>query len=432
MTTSPKPTRRTALTAAAGLPLSLLAGPPAFARRDDRPKVALIGCGGQGRGDAQNATRFGPVVAVCDVDKDHAAQAAKQFKTDRVYADFRQLLEKEKDVSVVVNATPDHWHTLANIACVRAGKDVYAEKPLTLTIDEGKRLAAEVKKHGRVLQTGSQQRSDGNFRKAVVAVRAGRLGKLSAVTSTLPAGKHGGPFKPSPVPPGLDWDFWQGQAPAAEYVKERCHVDFRFWLEYSGGTLTDWGAHHNDIVLWAVNKPGPVAVEGKRLLDPVPGGYTTPAEYDITFTYADGLRHRCNSTTASSIFGGTQKARTRSETAHGIRFEGADGWLFVTRGKLEASKPEVLADLPDPASAGVYVSDDHMKNFFDCVKTRKAPICDAQTGHRSVSVCHLGGIALRLGRKLAWDPAKEEFVGDKEANGMLAREQRKPWTYDLV
>ena len=429
---SPRIDRRIALKAAAGLPLSLLAGPPAFARRDDKPKIALVGCGGMGRGDAQNAGRFGTVVAVCDVDAGHAAEAAKQFKTDRVYADFRKLLEKEKDVSVVVNATPDHWHTLVNIAAVRAGKDVYGEKPLTLTIDEGKRLVAEVKKHGRVFQTGSQQRSDGQFRKAVVAVRAGRLGKLTSVTSTLPAGLTGGPFQPSPVPPGLDWEMWQGQAPAADYVKERCHVNFRFWLEYSGGTITDWGAHHNDIVRWALNQPGPVAVEGKRLSDPVPGGHTTPAEYDVTFTWADGLTHHCQSTTASSIFGSTAKAKTRTETAHGVKFEGTDGWLFVTRGKLEASRPEILADLPDPAKLGVYVSNDHMGNFFECVKTRKAPIAEAAEGHRSVTVCHLGGIALRLGRKLSWDPAKEEFAGDKEANGMVAREQRKPWTYDAV
>ncbi|MBX9625126.1 MAG: Gfo/Idh/MocA family oxidoreductase [Gemmataceae bacterium] len=432
MPTSPKMTRRAALTAAAGLPLSLVAGPPAFARRDDKPKIALVGCGGMGVGDAKFSAPYGTVVAVCDVDAGHAGKAANEFKTDRVYADFRKLLEKEKDVGVVINATPDHWHTLVNIAAVRAGKDVYAEKPLTLTVDEGKRLVAEVRKHKRVLQTGSQQRSEATFRQAVTAVRAGRLGKLTAVTSTLPAGLNAGPFKPSPVPAGLAWDMWQGQAPAAEYVKERCHVNFRFWLEYSGGTLTDWGAHHNDIVRWALDQPGPVAVEGRRLTDPVPGGYTTPAEYELTFTWADRLKHRCVSTTASSIFGSTAKARTRTETAHGVRFEGADGWLFVTRGKIEASRPDILANLPDPASLGVYVSPGHVQNFYDCVKSRKDPVCPAEVGHRSATVCHLGGIALRLGRKLAWDPAREEFVGDKEADGMLAREQRKPWTYDAV
>jgi predicted dehydrogenase len=425
--------RRTALKAAA---VGVIAGPPAVARpRDDRPKIALIGCGGMGTGDAMNARRFGTVVAIADVDSNQAAKAVKRIGGEpKVYADFRKLLDEEKEVSVVINGTPDHWHTLVNLAALRRGKDVYSEKPLTLTIDEGKRLVAEVKKTGRVLQTGSQQRSDANFRLACEAVRNGRLGKLTKVTSVLPAGLHGGPFKPSPVPAGLNWDFWQGQAPATEYVKERCHTNFRFWLEYSGGTLTDWGAHHNDIVLWGIGRErsGPVSVQGKRLVDPVPGGYTTPSEYVIEYTYADGLTHVCQSTTASSIFGGEQKARTRTESNHGVRFEGTDGWLFVTRGKLQASNPAILKDPFGKTDTRLYVSNDHMGNFFDCVKTRKAPICEAEIGHRSVSVCHLGGIAIRVGRKLTWNPEAEEFVNDKEANGHVAREQRKPWTYDAM
>lgn len=434
---SPRVSRRIALKfAAASVPAGWLTL-PARAAEDppkpaDRHKIALIGCGGQGRGDTGNARRFGPVVAVCDVDANRAAEASKQFGGATVYTDFRKLLDQQKDVTVVVNGTPDHWHTLVNIAAVKAGKDVYAEKPLTLTIDEGKRLVKAVAEHKRVLQTGSQQRSDPLFRKACLVVRAGRLGKLSTVTSTLPAGYRDGPFKPSAVPAGLDWDMWQGQAPATEYVKERCHTNFRFWLEYSGGTLTDWGAHHNDIVRWATDQLGPATVEGRRLLDPVPGGYTAPSDYEVTFTYADGLVHKCASTSASSIFGATVKAKTRTETAHGVRFEGKDGWLFVTRGKIEASRPDILADGLSAAELKVYVSDEHMTNFFDCVKSRKAPICDAEVGHRSASLCHLAGIAIRLGRKLTWDAAKEEFVGDNEANTYLAREQRKPWTYDMT
>jgi predicted dehydrogenase len=226
---------------------------------------------------------------------------------------------------------------------------------------------------------------------------------------------------------------WQGQTPTTDYVPERCFVNFRFWQEYSGGTLTDWGAHHNDIVRWAVNQLGPKTVEGKRLVEPVPGGYTTPSEYEIKYTYEGGLTHVCQSTTASTIFGGkSDKPVPRSQMDHGVKFEGADGWLFVTRGKIEASKPDILKDKLSADEYQVPVSDDHMANFFDCVKTRKNPICDAETGHRSVTICHLGGIAMKVGRKLTWDADKEEFVGDKKANGHLAREQRKPWSYDSI
>jgi len=433
------PDRRTALKAAAALGLPAWAAdevraadPPKPA--GEKPKIALIGCGGQGRGDAQNATRFGTVVAVCDVDAKRAGEAGKQFGGSKVYTDFRKLLDAEKGVSAVINGTPDHWHTLVNLAAVRAGKDVYGEKPLTLTIDEGKRLVAAVRAAGRVFQTGSQQRSDARFRLACEAVRNGRLGKLTRITTILPAGPNAGPFGPAPVPAGLDWDAWQGQAPAREYVPQRCHLYFRYWLEYSGGTLTDWGAHHNDIALWALglDRGGPVAVAGKRSVEPVPGGYTAPAEYEVEYTYANGVTHRCVSTTGDTIFGSRAKDAKPNRAGNGVRFEGTDGWLFVTRGKLEASKPEILNDKFAAGDVRLPVSNDHMGNFFECVRTRKPPVCDVEIGHRSVTVCHLGGIAIRLGRKLAWDPAKEEFVGDKEANGHLAREQRKPWTYDAV
>jgi predicted dehydrogenase len=423
--------RRTVLKSALGLPFLLGAGWQA----PEKPKIALIGCGGMGNGDATNAKRFGTIAAVCDVDSTRAEATARKHEGAKVYTDFRKLLDTEKEISVVLNGTPDHWHTLINLAALKAGKDVYSEKPLTLTIDEGKRLVAAVKESKRVLQTGTQQRSDKLFRQACLLVRAGRLGKLNLVTSTLPAGLREGPFKTSEVPKGLDWDMWQGQAPATEYVKERCHTNFRFWREYSGGSITDWGAHHNDCVLWSIGKDrtGPTTVEGKRLAEPIPGGYTTVSEYEVTYTYADGLTHLCKSTTASTIFGApSNKPVPRSQMAHGIKFEGADGWLFVTRGKIEASRPEMLKDSLSAEELKVYVSDDHMKNFFDCVESRKTPICEAEIGHRSATVCHLGGIALQLGRKLTWDPVREEFVGDKEANGYVAREQRAKWSYGVV
>jgi predicted dehydrogenase len=400
---------------------------------NERPGIGLVGCGGMGRADAKNAGRFGKVVAVCDVDAKHAGEASKMFGGARVYRDFRKLLE-DKGIDVVINATPDHWHTLVNLAAVKAGKDVYSEKPLTLTIDEGKRLVAAVRKSGRVLQTGSQQRSDARFRLACELVRNGRLGKLTAITTILPAGLNQGPFKPSAAPKGLDWDFYQGQAPWHEYLKERTHLYFRYWLEYSGGTMTDWGAHHNDIALWAMglDRGGPTAVEGKALATPVPGGYTAPSEYEVVYTYANGVRHRCVSTTANTIFGSEARKPKPGELLHGVKFEGPEGWIYVTRGKLEASRPELIKEPLKDRKFPLQVSNDHMGNFFDCVRTRKPPVCDAEVGHRSASLCHLGVIALRLGRKLCWDPAREEFVGDKEAGGYLHREMRKPWTYDMI
>jgi predicted dehydrogenase len=399
----------------------------------DRPSIGLIGCGGMGRGDAKNASRFGKVVAVCDVDAKHAEEASGLLGKAKVYKDFRKLLE-DKKIDAVINATPDHWHTLVNLAALKTGKDVYSEKPLTLTIDEGKRLVKAVRESGRVLQTGSQQRSDARFRLACELVRNGRLGKLTGITTILPAGLNQGPFKPAAVPKELDWDFWQGQAPRHDYVKERAHLYFRYWLDYSGGTMTDWGAHHNDIALWAMglDRSGPTTVEGKALATPVAGGYTAPSEYEVVYTYANGVRHRCISTTANTIFGSPAGKPRPGELLHGVKFEGPEGWIYVTRGKLEASSPELIKEPLKAKKVNLSVSNDHMGNFFDCMRTRKAPICEAEIGHRSVSLCHIGVIAIRLGRKLHWDPVKEEFVRDKEANGHLRREMRKPWTYEMI
>jgi predicted dehydrogenase len=407
------------------------ARPPA---PNDRPNIALVGCGGRGLGIAREAAKRGSVVAVCDVDAGHAEEAAKTFAGAKVYNDFRKVLERE-DVHAVLNATPDHWHTLVNLAAVKAGKDVYSEKPLTLTIDEGKRLVAAVREAKRVLQTGSQQRSDPRFRLACELVRNGRLGKFSQVTTILPAGPNRGPFNKQPVPAQLDWDFWQGQAPQRDYTPERTHLWFRYWLDYSGGTLTDWGAHHNDIALWGLglDRSGPQTVEGKAPVEPVAGGFTAPAEYAVEYTYANGVRHRCVTTTANNIFGGEARPLKEGERYHGVKFEGADGWIYVTRGKIEASRPEILSEpLGDSKKVALYESNDHMGNFFECLKTRKDPVCDVEIGHRAVSVCHLGVIAIRLGRKLTWDPEKERFVNDKEADGYLSREMRKPWTYEML
>ncbi|MGE5193329.1 MAG: Gfo/Idh/MocA family protein [Deltaproteobacteria bacterium] len=400
---------------------------------NDRPGILLVGCGGMGSGDANNASRFGDVVAVCDVDSNRLGEKAEKFKAEAKFTDFRKAIA-HKGVDVVINATPDHWHTLVNIHALRAGKDVYSEKPLTLTIDEGKKLVAVARETKRILQTGSQQRSDARFRLACELVRNGRIGKLQHIVTQLPSGPAAGPFHPKPVPAELDWDFWQGQAPAVEYVPERCHVMFRFWYEYSGGTITDWGAHHNDIAQWAngTERSGPLSVEGKILLDPVPGGYTTAPRYHVEYSYANGVTLTCRAIETETFTGAPARELKETDERNGVRFEGTDGWIFVNRQKIEAGRPEILSQELPASAERLYVSNDHMGNFFDCVRTRKAPICEPEIGHRSVSVCHLGAIALRTGRKLHWDPAKEEFVSDPDANRYVSREMRKPWGYDAV
>lgn len=387
-----------------------------------------------GIADGLAAARFGNLVAVCDVDEAHLARAAARFGREgfapEKYTDFRKVLERN-DVDVIINATPDHWHTLINIGAARAKKHIYAEKPLTLTIDEGKRLIKAVRANKIVLQTGTQQRSDARFRLACELVRNGRLGKLHTVTVYVPAGLRAGPFKPQPVPPGLNWDFWLGQAPNVEYMRERCHGSFRWWFEYAGGPMTDWGAHHNDIVRWALGLDGSVAVEGKVLVGPIPGGYNTPSEFEAELLWPNGVRHIVKTTTADSPFG---EILDPAGQRNGIRFEGTDGWLWVNRGNLSASDDEIyMTPLPDNAIR-LPVSTDHMANFFEAVRARKDPIAPVEEGHKSASVCHLTAIAVRLGRKLNWDPAREKFTGAsaKEANAQLARAMRKPYDYSFV
>ncbi|MBN2315579.1 MAG: Gfo/Idh/MocA family oxidoreductase [Sedimentisphaerales bacterium] len=439
---SPIPSRRNFLKmtglAASSLPFWFINDCAAQGKRErvtplppsERINFALIGCGGQGRGDARNAGRHGQIVAVCDVDAGHLAAAQKDFPGAKGYADFRELLERD-DIDAVICGTVDHWHTLVAMATMKAGKDIYCEKPLTLTIDEGKRLVEVQKQTKRVLQTGTQQRSSIYFRMACDLIRNGRIGKIQKVEVWLPAGLRQGPFKTSPVPEGFDYDFWLGQTPTVKYVKERTHFSFRYWWTYSGGTMTDWGAHHNDIVLWALDLDGsgPVSVEGKQLVDMIPGGFTAASEYEVTYTYANGVVHTCRSTTASEWHGGVKDPNGQQ---HGIKFHGTDGWIWVTRGTINAHDRQILKDkLPENAKR-VYLSTNHMGNFVDCIKSRENPICPAETGHRSASLCHLGVIAIRLGRKLNWDPVKERFVGDDEANEWLARPMRKPYDYTMI
>jgi len=418
MSTSPFNRRdfiKTTAAAAAGatVPYWITSRSARAASKNDRPLLGAIGVGGQGTGIAKNAKRFGDFVAVCDVDRNHAERGNKELGSKaEIFGDYRKLLERN-DIEAVTIGVPDHWHTAVALAAVRAGKDVYCEKPLTLTIDEGKLLVKAVADSGRVFQVGTQQRSEHRFRTACELVRNGRVGKLQKVTVSLPNSPAGGPFAAKPVPSELNWDFWQGQAPVAEYCPERCHYMFRWWYEYSGGIMTDWGAHHMDIAHWGMGaeQTGPLTIESQVKLPTIANGYNTPNKFVVDMTYANDVHLQI-------VIGD-----------EGVMFEGDQGRLYVNRGRITGKPVEQLKDNPLPADAvRLYKSDDHMGNFFHCIKTRIKPISDVESQHRSVSACHLANISMRLGRKLQWDPQKEQFVGDSEASGMLSRPQRAPYT----
>jgi predicted dehydrogenase len=389
---------------------------------NDRLSVASIGVGGRGSGIGHQAGSKGNMVACCDVDREHAEEFASRYngRCD-IYGDYRQVLDRD-DVEVVTIGTPDHWHVKIATEALLAGKDVYCEKPLTLTIDEGKTICRVVKETGRVMQVGTQQRSEFNnmFLKAVVLAQSGRLGENLTARCQAGAGQAGGPFAVSDPPPTLNWDMWLGQTPEEGYCPERCHFNFRWWLEYSGGQVTDWGVHVADIGLWALglDKTGPTTIEGSGTFPDVGNGYNAATGFDATMTFENG-----------------RKIFLTSADGGDVLLEGELGRIRVSRGRLVGRPIEDLTatdqDWLDEEVIKLYRGKqpgDHMRNFFECVKDRSLPISDVFTHHRSVSVCHLANIAMRLGRKLNWDPAAEDFIGDDEASSMLSREQRAPYT----
>ncbi|MGL6226928.1 MAG: Gfo/Idh/MocA family protein [Thermoguttaceae bacterium] len=423
--------------------------------KNDRPSIGCIGVGGQGLGDSMSAARFGEVVAVCDVDLNHAEQAKAKFgETVQVYQDYRRLLDR-KDIEVIIQGAPDHWHTKINVDACLAGKDVYGEKPLTLTIDEGKILCKVVKETGRVLQTGTQQRSDKSFQTAVELVRNGRLGPLKQVWVALPYfSTKGGPFGPEDVPNELDWDMYEGQSPVHPYTHNRCHSIFRWWYEYGGGIVTDWGNHHVDIAHWGMDceLTGPGSIEARGLF-PNEGRadcYNTPDRFFSRMIYPNGVELLYfSSMNDKAIYGEVeQHAETAQDRLdwlfgrdvpeeiktfdrNGIMFIGEKGRIFVNRGGLYGKAVEELKESPLSRRKDwkVRPSSDQMQNFFDCVKSREVPVSPVDIQHRSISACHLTNISIRLGgRKLTWDAELEQFSGDDEANAMLKREQRQPYT----
>ncbi len=414
---------RTGLAAGAILALPASVYRAAFAadtKPSERVRVGIIGSGLQGTANMKAIIKN--VVAVCDVDSKHLAAAAGIVEKDgtgkpATFPDYRKLLES-KDVDAVLIATPDHWHALTTIDACNAGKDVYTEKPLSLTITEGRAMVDAARKNKRVVQTGSQQRSDGKFRQACELIRNGYLGKISTVKVGLPppnwTSKAKMPVPDTDVPAELDWDRWIGPAPMIKYNANKVHYLFRFFWDYSGGQQTNFGAHHLDITQWALgmDEGGPQTVEGKAKYHK-DGWYETPDWTDITYTYAGGITVKCG-----------------QDYKGGCTFEGEKGIIFVTRGTIEITLNGEKQDAAKVGSGGTIKlkeSKGHHANWLECIKSRELPVADVEIGHRSATVCHLGNIAIRHGKKITWDAAKEQIVGDADAAKWLTKEYRKPW-----
>lgn len=436
----PRLTRRTCLSTLAApliLPAGVL-GNEKTAAPSRRITIGIIGAGSRGfnlidefleQSDAQ-------IVAVCDVDSFHhrdrpwgqgpayGREPAKR-RIDKHYqstlagisitSDFRDVCHRD-DIDAVVVATPDHWHALCTLEALRNGKDVYCEKPVTHTFHEGQLVCREVAKRKAVFQVGSQQRSTQEFRRAVQLVRSGLPGKVQRIEVGLPPGydKPQGDTKVVAAPDHLDYDLWCGPAPKLPYMRARHHRWWRGHRAFGGGVLMDWIGHHNDIAHWAIgaDDSGPTRVEATGWTFPETDVYDTPHQYEIRCEYSGGLQ--------TSISSSNQL---------GTKFIGEDGWIHVTRGRLTASDERwtdkgVAVRAPD-----IYHSENHVRNFLDCVKSRKECIAPAETGHRSITPGHLGYVSNALGRALRWDAASEVIVDDAEANSLLqSNVYRKPWS----
>ncbi|QDU35996.1 Inositol 2-dehydrogenase [Maioricimonas rarisocia] len=416
-----------------------------FESANDRPVFATIGLRNQGWTITNKSFRFADFAALADVDENVLGTNVervkeKQGKAPDAYKDYRKILERD-DIDAVMIATPDHWHTKISVEAMYAGKDVYCEKPLTLTIDEGKLIERVVKETGRVFQVGTMQRTESGqrFLQAIALIRDGRIGKVRKVTCGI-NGMSPSPVIPeAPVPEGLDWDFWLGPAAAVPYralpemregygggvpLYSNCHYSFRNWHEYSGGKLTDWGAHHVDIACWALGATdtGPSKV--------TPVEYTLPVEYRDGHPVVDDQYNAATKFRISVDMPNDVEMIITSEGDNGILFEGTKGRFFVNRGKIVGKPVEDLEDnpLPEGAIEDVYggpVSANHTANFIEGMQSREQPISDVWSHNRMLEICHLSNIAMRLGRELNWDPAKREIIGDEQANSFLSREARK-------
>ena len=387
----------------------------------ERITVGFIGTGGHGIGMNLKSFLAQPdaqAVAVCDVDPVNLKQGcdtvnAKYGNTDcAAYKDFREVLA-HSDIDAVMISTPDHWHVPISIAAAKAGKDVECEKP-TLTVAEGRVLCNVMKRYGRVFQWSTEDRAVDLYHRMCELVRNGRIGKVHTIRVELPSGPStpGNP-EPMPVPEGFDYDMWLGPAPWAPYTKDRIHWNFRWILDYSGGQLTDWGAHLLDGAQWGndTEHTGPVEVEGKGEFWP-DGLYNTAKEYRIEYKYADGVRLIVTSGTPS------------------LRFEGSEGWIGNRgwRVPLQAEPKSILDSVIGPNEIHLFTCQGgEQRNFLDCVKSRQDCYFPPEIGQRCFTIAHIGNISMLLGRKLRWDPEKERFIKDEQANRMLSRAMRSPW-----
>ena len=407
-------------------------------------------------------------VALCDVDTRHVEAATKVAKGNnydpKTYGDFRELLA-DNNVDTVVVATPDHWHAIVATACLRAGKNVYCEKPLTLTVEEALAMQAAVKSSGKTLQTGSQQRTEmttklgketvSRFRLAAEVVRAGRIGKVKKIECRIGSNPTSGAIAEVEPPKELNWDMWCGPTPVVKYRyrdkdNTNCHYQFRWWYEYSGGKMTDWGAHHLDIAQWCLGMDGsgPSGIERVAATDAYDkgDGYNCHKDFTVKYTYANGAEVLAMSGGGKEGKGTDVKGLVRADGMpemrngkaveqvsggeNGCMIFGESGTVFVSRGGILASDAKIINDpLKDGLNLYPSLPATHMQNFVDCVKDGKTPICDVTVGSGSVIVCHIGTIALRTGMKLTWDAKAYRFVGANAdvGNKMLARERRGGW-----
>jgi len=440
---SPRPSRRTFLrcTAKAAAAFAFPTVIPGSAlglggkvAPSNRVTLGVIGTGNQGFNDIRSFLKDDRVriVAVCDVNRESdgywegkvgGREPARRLveghygkgKPSGTYrgcdavVDYREILGRG-DIDAVEVCTPDHWHAIPVIEACKAKKDIYCQKPLALTIAEGRAMSFAVSKHKVVFQTGSQQRSDPNFRRACELVRNGRIGTLRKVLVGLPGGrpdlaKTGDRKDPQPAPEGFDYDRWLGPAPAAPYAPARCHVNFRWVLDYSGGQVTDWGGHHPDIAQWGMGTEmtGPVEIRNAKGVFPPDKLWNTATEFSFEAVYENGV------TMLVSDMG-----------KMGVTFVGSEGTVYANRGTYETDPASLKDTKIGPGEVHLYESDDHFRNFIDCVVSRGPTAAPAEVAHRSITICHLGNIAMRLGReKLRWDPRTERIVADDEANAML-------------
>ena len=406
----------------------------------DRINLAFIGSGNQAMNDIRDfiTDKRVQITGICDVNKQstgywdgksggrevginlvntlYAELNGKKYTGCQGYEDFREVIAR-KDIDAVEVVLPDHWHSIPVLMAAKAGKHIYCQKPLALTIPEGRAMANAVKKYGITFQTGSQQRSDENFRRVCEIVRNGRIGQLERVECGLPAGtpdygKTGQLTETIPVPKDFDYNTWLGPAPDAPYCPARTHVNFRWVLHYSGGQVTDWGGHHPDIAQWGMDTEhtGPVKIQNAKATWAVHPIWNTAIEYYFECIYANGVKLII-----------TNKARG------GVTFFGSKGWAWSTRGKHEVF-PENLKDtIIGTDEIHLYKSDNHFRNFIDCIYSKKETIAPAAISHHSIAMSHLGNIAMRLQQDLNWDPVAEKFINNDLANGLLFRKMREPW-----